>query len=142
VHKLQLSAALRIPAVDAAARRRLAAFDEPTYLHQVVSRRPGPSRGGWLRREPDLAPALARPDSDGEEWRVHFHVPLFVDAIPPFRTTQDFLAEILALHRADPIAPHLEVETYTWSVLPPELRAANIEADISRELAWVLERLG
>ena len=136
VHKLQLSAALRIPAVDAAARARLAAFDERVYLHQVVSR-----RNGRLRREPDLAPALARPDSDGEEWRVHFHVPLFVEAIPPFRTTQDFLAEILALHRARPIAPHLEVETYTWSVLPPDLRGASIEADIARELAWVLERL-
>ena len=73
VHKLQLSAALRIPSVDAAARRRLAAFDEPTYLHQVVSR-----RGCLLRRELDLGPALARSDSDsdGEEWRVHFHVPL------------------------------------------------------------------
>jgi hypothetical protein len=137
VHKLQLSAALHVPVVDAAARARLAAFDEPTYLHQVVSRRPG----GLLRREPDLGPALARADSDGEEWRVHFHVPLFVAEIPPFATTQGFLAQILALHRADPISPHLEVETYTWGVLPPELRGASIEADIARELAWVLERL-
>ncbi len=137
VHKLQLSAALRIPSVDAAARARLAAFDEPTYLHQVVSRR----GAGPLRREPDLGPALARPDSDGEEWRVHFHVPLFVDSIPPFDTTQDFLAEILRLHRADPISPHLEVETYTWSVLPEGLRGDNIAADIARELRWVLDRL-
>ncbi len=140
VHKLQLSAALRVPSVDAAARVRLAAFDEPTYLHQVVSRRPGGD--GRLRREPDLAPALARAGSDGEEWRVHFHVPLFVAEIPPFATTQDFLAQILALHRAAPIAPHLEVETYTWAVLPAGLRGASIEADIARELAWVLERLG
>jgi hypothetical protein len=141
VHKLQLSAALRIPWVDAVARDRLAAFDEPTYLHQVVSRRPDPFCDGPLRREPDLAQALARPDSDGEEWRVHFHVPVFVDEVPPFATTQDFLAEILALHRARPIAPHLEVETYTWSVLPPELRGTSIDADIAREFAWVLERL-
>ena len=141
VHKLQLSAALSIPAVDAAARARLADFDEPTYLHQVVSRRPAAKGDGPLRREPDLAPALARADSDGEEWRVHFHVPLFVDRIPPFSTTQDFLAEILALHRADPISPHLEVETYTWAVLPPGLRGESLEADIARELAWVLERL-
>ena len=139
VHKLQLSAALRIPYVDAAARARLAAFDEPVYLHQVVSR--PPLGDGPLRREPDLLPALSRTDSEGEEWRVHFHVPLFVDTIPPFRTTQDFLAEILALHRARPIAPHLEVETYTWAVLPPDLRGDSIEADIARELGWVLERL-
>ena len=136
VHKLQLSAALRVPAMDAAARARFAAFDETTYLHQVVSR-----RNGVLRRELDLPYALARPESDGEEWRVHFHVPLFVDRIPPFATTQDFLAEILALHRSRPISPHLEVETYTWSVLPPELRGADLADDIARELAWVLERL-
>ena len=141
VLKLQLSAALRVPYVDSVARARLAAFDEPTYLHQVVSRRSFIDGPGPLRREPDLPPALSRPDSDGEEWRVHFHVPLFVDEIPPFATTQDFLLEILALHRASPIAPHLEVETYTWSVLPPELRGASIEADIAREMAWVLERL-
>lgn len=140
VHKLQLSAALRVPSVDAAARDRLAAFDEPTYLHQVVSRRPG-SPAGALRRDPDLGPALARSDSDGEEWRVHFHVPLFVETIPPFTTTQDFLSEILALHRAAPISPHLEVETYTWSVLPPELRGDSIAADIAREFRWVLDRL-
>ena len=136
VHKLQLSAALRLPSVDAEARAALAAFDEPTYLHQVVSHGPA-----GLRFEHDLAPALARTDSDGEEWRVHFHVPVFVDEIPPFRSTRDFLAEILALHKAEPISPHLEVETYTWGVLPDGMRGATIEADIARELSWVQEQL-
>ena len=137
VHKLQLSSALRIPSVDAQARDALAAFAEPTYLHQVVSRAPD----GSLAFANDLAPALARTDSDGEEWRVHFHVPLFVDEIPPFSSTQAFLAEILALHKANPISPHLEVETYTWGVLPDGMRGETIEADIARELGWVLDRL-
>lgn len=136
IHKLQLSNALRVRAMNAAARARLADFDEPTYLHQVVSR-----ADGKLRREVDLAPALARANSDGEEWRVHFHVPLFAQEIPPFTTTQDFLREILALHRAQPISQHLEVETYTWSVLPPELRGQSVAEDIVRELDWVLDQL-
>jgi len=136
VHKLQLSNALRVPAMNADARARLADFDEPTYLHQVVSR-----ADGKLRHMVDLAPALARTDSDGEEWRVHFHVPLFAREIPPFATTQDFLREILTLHCAQPISPHLEVETYTWSVLPPELRGPSIAQDIVRELDWVLDQL-
>ncbi len=137
VHKLQLSAALRLPRVDAASRAALAAFDEPTYLHQVVSR-----RDGRLTRLHDLPLALARgAAADGEEWRVHFHVPLFVADAGAFATTQDFLAEILALHAQAPIAPHLEVETYTWDVLPPHLRAGAVEDAVAREMAWVLERL-
>lgn len=137
VHKLQLSAALRIPAVTAAARGALAPFAEPTYLHQVVSR-----RGHDLIREPDLPLALARgSDADGEEWRVHFHVPVFLDDLGPFASTQDFLRDVLALHRAAPVSAHLEVETYTWDVLPAALRTGSIEESIVRELRWVMDRL-
>jgi sugar phosphate isomerase/epimerase len=137
IHKLQLSAALRLPQVSPGARAALAAFDEPVYLHQVVSR-----RDGRLDRLPDLAPALARgAAADGEEWRVHFHVPVFVSDLGAFRSTQDFLAEILALHRRVPLSPHLEVETYTWDVLPPALRGGPVQDAVVRELGWVLDRL-
>ena len=99
-------------------------------------------RDGRLDRLPDLAPALARgADADGEEWRVHFHVPLFVSDLGAFRSTQDFLAEILALHRRTPLSPHLEVETYTWDVLPPALREGPVQDAVARELGWVLDRL-
>jgi sugar phosphate isomerase/epimerase len=137
IHKLQLSAALQLPEVNPATRAAPAASDEPFYLHQVVSR-----RAGQLDRLPDLAPALARGASaDGEEWRVHFHVPLFVSDLGAFRSTQDFLAEMLTLHRNAPISAHLEVETYTWDVLPPSLRDGPVEDAVVRELGWVLDRL-
>jgi hypothetical protein len=138
VHKLQLSAALRVPRVTAGARSALAPFDEPTYLHQVVSR-----RDGTLTRYADLPEALARGAADdGAEWRVHFHVPVFVADLGALATTQDFLAEILALHAADPISPHLEVETYTFGVLPPALEAGTVDQAVARELRWVLDTLG
>ena len=57
------------------------------------------------------------------------------------RRTQDFLADLLAIQRGDPISTHLEVETYTWDVLPTELRDAPITSAIAAELRWVLERL-
>jgi sugar phosphate isomerase/epimerase len=137
IHKLQLSAALWLPEVNPETRAALVAFDEPVYLHQVVSR-----RDGRLERLPDLAPALARgAAADGEEWRVHFHVPLFVSDLGAFRSTQDFLAEILALHRRAPISPHLEVETYTWDVLPPSLSEGPVQDAVVRELGWVLDQL-
>ena len=120
-------------------REALAAYSEPTYLHQVLARR----GEGPIRAFSDLPEALARgAEADGEEWRVHFHVPVFLGSLGLFDSTQDFLKEILDLHRAEPISPHLEVETYTWDVLPPDLRTSSVDAAISRELGWVLDRLG
>ena len=61
--------------------------------------------------------------------------------VPPFGTTQPFLAELLAHHKQHGISTHLEVETYTWDVLPPHLRDRPIDEAIAAELSWVLERL-
>lgn len=137
VHKLQLSAALLIPEVTAQARQALDAYAEPTYLHQVIRR-----TADGLKNEVDLPDALARgADTDGEEWRVHFHVPIFMRDLGAFSSTRDFLAEILTLHRTSPVSPHLEIETYTWDVLPKGLRGATVAEDIAREFAWVLAEL-
>ena len=137
IGKLQLSSALRIAALDAENARQLAEFDEPVYLHQVVER-----SDGRLRRFVDLPQALAQSGAAaGAEWRVHFHVPIFLEQMVHFGTTQSFLAEILALHRADPISSHLEVETYTWDVLPACYRNVGLSAAIARELNWVKAQL-
>jgi sugar phosphate isomerase/epimerase len=138
VPKLQLSAALRIAEVDAASARRLHQFDEPVYLHQVVER-----RRGELIRYLDLGPAFEALDDRGppREWRIHFHVPIFLDEIEHFSTTQSFLREILAIHREAPVSAHLEVETYTWDVLPEHHRRDGVDTAIARELAWVRDRL-
>ncbi len=137
VHKLQLSAALRLPNVGPAQRAALASFNEPTYLHQVIRR-----KAQGLVFHVDLPDALALDAAtDGEEWRVHFHVPVFLDDLGAFSSTRDFLEEILALHKANPISPHLEIETYTWDVLPDGVRGATVDKDIVREMQWVLERL-
>ncbi|MCG6902803.1 MAG: metabolite traffic protein EboE [Rhodobacter sp.] len=138
VHKLQLSAALRIPVVGAEQRAALVSFDEPTYLHQVIRR----TESG-LKVHVDLPEVLALGDAtDGEEWRVHFHVPVFIDDLGAFSSTRNFLEEILDLHRENPISPHLEIETYTWDVLPDAVRGETVDKDILREMNWVLDRLG
>lgn len=137
IHKLQLSAALLIPRVTAEARDALSAFAEPTYLHQVIRRTPE-----TLKLEVDLPDALALGAiTDGEEWRVHFHVPVFIRDLGALYSTRDFLVAILAIHRENPISPHLEIETYTWGVLPDSVRGATVADDISREFAWVLGEL-
>ena len=137
IPKLQLSAALRLPEVTADTADALAPFDEPVYLHQAIER-----RGDELIRYLDLPEALEALDQAiGNEWRVHFHVPIFLDELEHFSTTQDFLKVILALHRQQPISPHLEVETYTWDVLPERYRGVEVSTAIARELNWVREKL-
>jgi hypothetical protein len=74
------------------------------------------------------------------EWRIHFHVPLHREKYGRFRSTQRDLAELLALVRVDPPTRHLEVETYTWDVLPREHREADVAAEVARELEWVIDR--
>jgi len=137
IAKLQLSSALKVAVFDQESARHLAAFAEPVYLHQAVQK-----FNGTLRRFLDLPQALAASGAAaGAELRVHFHVPVFLEHMAHFGTTQAFLAEILALHRADPISRHLEVETYTWDVLPPSYRSADLSSAIARELNWVKARL-
>jgi len=140
VMKLQLSSALVMPRMDRPAAEALRRFNDGVYLHQVVEQGPN-----GLTRYLDLPQALAGWDegvNEGREWRVHCHVPVFHDRLlDRFATTQPTLLDMLARQRDDGISPHLEVETYTWDVLPPELRVGSLDAAISRELAWVRDRL-
>jgi len=137
IGKLQLSSALRIAALDAASARQLSAFAEPVYLHQAVQK-----FDGALVRYADLPQALdAGGAPAGAELRVHFHVPVFLEKMEHFGTTQAFLAQVLAQHRAEPVSRHLEVETYTWDVLPAAYRTADLSAAIAREIDWVKAQL-
>jgi sugar phosphate isomerase/epimerase len=138
VAKLQLSSALRVPQVDATTEQHLVPFEDGVYLHQVVQR-----RDGALTRYVDLGPALAalRAGEASGEWRVHCHVPIFLETAWSFDSTQKTLKDALACARAGFVAPHLEVETYTWDVLPPALRQGRRAEAIAREMEWVLREL-
>ena len=134
--KIQISAALKARFSQAGDSREaiLAAFEkfnEPTYLHQVIAR----MDDGTLVRYPDLAQALASGD-EAEEWRAHFHVPVFADDFGTLESTQTDITEVLNLYLACSFTEHLEVETYTWEVLPDSLKVPLAES-ITRELQWV-----
>lgn len=133
--KIQISSALVVPRPDDPAQAAaLAGFDEPRFLHQVRS-----DRGGAM----DLPDALATLDR-GAPWRVHFHVPVHDDDLGVLRSTRDAIAPVLAAALAADAPPHLEVETYTWSVLPAGRRPtddAGLVDGIARELAWTLDQL-
>lgn len=138
IPKLQLSSALKVALVTNETVAQLRPFDEPVYLHQVVAK-----NGSAFKRYLDLPEALADIDANiGSEWRIHFHVPIFLAEMQHFSTTQDFLRQILALHLEKPISDHLEVETYTWDVLPERYRGTPVAQAIARELNWVRQQLG
>jgi hypothetical protein len=129
---VQVSSALHL---EGDTLEELARFDEPVYLHQTVGRK----RDGSLVRFRDLPEALRARPREIQEWRVHFHVPVFLERLSRCRSTQAFLSE--ALPRFPARVP-MEVETYTWSVLPPELRTGPVTDSIAREIRWTAARRG
>ncbi|MBI4512175.1 MAG: sugar phosphate isomerase [Deltaproteobacteria bacterium] len=136
IAKIQLSSALEVPCLShAEVRTALAAMANDVYLHQVVA-----GDGSGLTHYLDLPLALASPTKHALA-RVHFHVPLYLADFGLFRGTQAFLREVLAEVRAEAIAPHLEVETYTFDVLPEEYRRRGVVSAVADELLWVLEQL-
>jgi len=139
IYKAQITAGLRLPELSVPALAGVRQFDDPVYLHQVVES--GPE--GLIRYVdlPDALRAAQNRNLVGREWRVHCHVPVFVDDLGDFSSTQKFIRDVLRLHRERPVSTHLEVETYTWDVLPPQLRAAGVDHAIARELAWVRDEL-
>lgn len=136
VAKIQLSSGLKVVSADHVTKSALRAFDEPVYLHQVVVRRPDAT----LVRYPDLTRALDEETAPGAEWRVHFHVPLHVANYGRLDSTQDFVREVLSMHGREALSTHLEVETYTWDVLPE--RTKDLVESIAREVGWVKRQLG
>jgi hypothetical protein len=145
VPKLQISAGLRIARADPEILAHLGAFAEDTYLHQVIVRSPSPEQAlGKLDRFVDLPDALARASDlpAGAEWRVHFHVPVFETSLGPFSSTGDELGELLREAAPDELPEHLEVETYTFGVLPERYRRLSLPDALARELAWTRQQLG
>ena len=80
-------------------------------------------------------------DPGPREIRTHFHVPVFLSELGPFRTTRFAVEDALRMHRATPLSTHLEIETYTWDVLPATLKTGDITEYVTRELEFVREQL-
>ncbi|MEO1374546.1 MAG: metabolite traffic protein EboE [Cyanobacteria bacterium J06635_10] len=142
IGKIQISAALKAELPQDSRQRlllqdRLQPFAESTYLHQVIARYPD----GKLQNYRDLTTALYfLQESTACEWRTHFHVPLFINDYHILQSTQDDIVTVFQLLQNNEICNHLEIETYTWEVLPPQMKL-DISASIQREYEWVLWKL-
>jgi hypothetical protein len=141
VGKVQVSAALRMdldlfepPSVQprAEAIKQLASFAEDRYLHQTVVRRSGED---VFYQDLQLALDAEAADPRGE-WRVHFHVPIYLREFGRLHSTQEQIAQCLTAAKRYATCRHIEVETYAWGVLPPELRQPDLASGIAQELKW------
>ncbi len=149
IGKVQISSAIAVPFYQmhpdshAAALNRLAQFAEDRYLHQTVCLNRMTGESEFFEDLP-LALATASDRSlEEEEWRIHFHVPLFAEQLGMLATTQADVFSCLQSIESDAEAelPHFEVETYAWDVLPADLAADDLATGISREMKWAAANL-
>lgn len=138
ISKIQLSAALRAQS-NAESWEALRPFAEPVYLHQVKGRSAAGALFSWY----DLPTALDELPGfpEVEEIRVHFHVPLFFTGSGPLQSTVNSLTPDFFHELHSGICSHLEIETYTFDVLPPEVHPGDVVRSVAREYAWAMEHL-
>lgn len=135
INKVHITCALQLdqPAQNEEGRRVLAQYVEPRYLHQTMAK----STSGTILRFVDLTEDFAlHPEADfrdAEMWRIHFHVPVNAEQLGPLKTTRSELKQALNTVAQLDYAPHLEVETYTWEVLPGAQSAPLVDG-LTREL--------
>ena len=137
IGKIQVSAALKILYNAADAEEiwnSLTRFNEPTYLHQVTEK-----TNGKVITYNDL-PIVLDARKDFTELRAHFHVPIFLEQFGKLYSTQDHILKVVEYLKTNLVSEHLEIETYTWDVLPKELKR-NLSESIIREIDWLKERL-
>jgi hypothetical protein len=138
VFKLQEAAALHMPEVTQPVVDTLKRYAKTIYLTQTMEK-----KNGKLTRYLNVDDAIAAFEKDPgpREWRTHIHVPVFLDDLGQFRTTRFAIEDALRFHKQKPLSRHLEVETYTWDMLPDSLKSADIVENIYRELDWVRSQL-
>jgi len=142
IGRVQISSALRVPFDGSDEARtqfvaQLAPFADHVYLHQVIERR----ADGTLIRYADLDQAVAAArDNAPSEWRIHFHMPIFTERYGTLLSTQEDNRRVLEAVLESDITRHLEIETYTWGVLPAPLKI-DLLSSIEREFQWVLNEL-
>jgi sugar phosphate isomerase/epimerase len=138
IPKIQLSAAMRVPVMKRDLVAAVMKYNDGVYLHQsIVQRDDGLTRHVDL---PDAIAAFGEGQAEGE-WRIHCHVPVFLADLGEISSTRSDLVATLAALRGKARSSHLEVETYTWDVLPDKLRTGSKSADIAREIAFCQQEL-
>ncbi len=138
IFKLQEAASLWVEDLAGDKIEALRRFTDTIYLSQTSLK-----QNGVITKFLNLGEALDAYEANPvkSEMRTHFHVPVFLEELGPFRTTRFGVQEALKMHRETPLSDHLEIETYTWDVLPAEFKTGDIVDYVTRELEFVRSEL-
>ena len=138
IFKLQEAAAMRVPNVTQELVDTLKRYTKTIYLTQTIEK-----KDGRITRFLNLEDAFKAWETNPgpREWRIHFHVPVFLDDLGAFKTTRFAIEEALKFHKKNPLSRQLEIETYTWDVLPDNLKTGDIVDYVCREIDWVRGQL-
>jgi hypothetical protein len=138
VVKIQLSAALQIQ--NGAKFADIKEFDEPVYLHQT---RIFNEKNGTICETFSDIPELRSYSGDDVTLKCHFHLPLFWDSDnTSFKSARKELLAVIRYIKANPgFCRDLEIETYTYSVLPDCVDFRSIGSAVSKEYDWVVKCL-
>jgi hypothetical protein len=146
IGKVQVSSAMVLPldriepgdradAID-----QIRGFAEDRYLHQTVVRRTLDESPVFYDDLPNALRSIDGATAVCGEWRVHFHVPIYLERFGSLETSRPQIQQCLEAVRDLPELHHFEVETYAWSVLPEALRQSNLADGIAEELKWFHDR--
>lgn len=142
VGKVQVSSAVTVPwdqiAPDdrRAAVEQLASFAEDRYLHQTLVRDRADAAPVFHEDLPRALRTVTDPRQLSGEWRIHFHVPVYLERFGHLSSSRSAIDECLKAARQHPTMHHFEVETYAWGVLPAELRQPDLARGIAEEMKW------
>lgn len=144
INKVHITCAIELndPAANVEGRKFLAQFAEQRYLHQTFTKLTSTSK--QTKNFTDLTAEFANsPPSDwlqAPSWRIHFHVPVHAESLGPLGTTRQSLQQAMQTVHELSYAPHLEVETYTWNVMPGET-PADVCQGLAEELRFTYKLL-
>lgn len=137
VPKIQASAAITVKPGETSM-KRLKSFCDPVYLHQVRAQ----VADGTVTSRGDLAEALASATADSDrEWRIHCHIPLYYSGDEALGSTANMIDNDFFKAAYKSGATHIEIETYTFEVLPPEMKNRDVAASIAEEYRWLMPKL-
>ncbi len=125
---------------------QLRGFAEDRYLHQTNRKIGTKSKSELVEDLPIALSSVSMPADLLGQWRIHFHVPIYLQQFGLIRSTQNEITKLLDIlsgpaSQLPEFTGHFEVETYAWGVLPEAMRLGSLNEGIAKEISWLKNHL-